>query len=77
MSTSPSTAHGFATLDVVELAVDSGRWPAGTSGTVLEAKEDGLLVEIDDAQGHAVDFIALPSSALRKVSMPIQEHLAV
>jgi hypothetical protein len=33
-----STPHGI--LDVVELRVDSGRWPAGTLGTVVEADGD-------------------------------------
>jgi hypothetical protein len=77
MSTSHNAHHGFATLDVVELVVDSGRWGAGTMGTVLEASKDSLLVEIDDEQGHSLDFIVLPGSAVRKVYVPAQEHLAV
>ena len=52
-------------LDVVELAVESGRWPAGTVGTVVEADDHQALVEISDDRGHALDFVALPHEALR------------
>ena len=51
-------------LDVVELAVDSGRWPAGTVGTVVEADPEQALVEISDDHGHALDFVSLPHAAL-------------
>ena len=45
-------------LDVVELKVDSGRWPAGTIGTVVEADADQALVEISDDRGHGLDFVS-------------------
>lgn len=51
-------------LDVVELKVDSGRWPAGTIGTVVEADPDRALVEISDDRGHGLDFVSLPHDAL-------------
>ena len=51
-------------LDVVELLADSGRWPAGTIGTVVEADDDQALVEISDDRGHALDFVTLPHDAL-------------
>jgi hypothetical protein len=51
-------------LDVVELLVDFGRWPAGTIGTVVEADDERTLVEISDDHGHALDFISLPHDAL-------------
>jgi hypothetical protein len=51
-------------LDVVELLVDSGRWPAGTIGTVVEADAQKALVEISDDRGHALDYIAVPHDAL-------------
>jgi chemotaxis protein histidine kinase CheA len=51
-------------LDVVELRVDSGRWPAGTIGTVVETHSDQALVEISDDRGHGLDFISLPHDAL-------------
>jgi hypothetical protein len=51
-------------LGVVELKVDSGRWPAGTVGTVVEADADQALVEISDDRGHGLDFVSLPHDAL-------------
>ncbi len=53
-----------AVLDVVELLADSGRWPAGTIGTVVEADNEQALVEISDDRGHALDFVTLPQDAL-------------
>ena len=60
--TMPEPRH--AILDVVELLADSGRWPAGTVGTVVEADDDKALVEISDDRGHALDFISVPHRAL-------------
>ncbi|MGH3267449.1 MAG: hypothetical protein ACRDNS_36315, partial [Trebonia sp.] len=57
-----ATRH--AILDVVELLIDSGRWPAGTIGTVVESDSDQALVEISDDRGHGLDFITLPHDAL-------------
>jgi hypothetical protein len=51
-------------LDVVEFKVDSGRWPGGTIGTVVEADADQALVEISDDRGHGLDFVSLPHDAL-------------
>jgi len=51
-------------LDVVELLVGSGRWPAGTIGTVVEADDQLALVEISDDRGHSLDFISVPHRAL-------------
>jgi hypothetical protein len=53
-----------AVFDVVELRADSGRWPAGTVGTVVEADAEHALVEISDERGHALDFISVPQGAL-------------
>lgn len=58
----PPTPH--AVLDVVELVADSGRWPVGTIGTVVEADDEKALVEISDDRGHALDFISVPHQAL-------------
>jgi hypothetical protein len=57
-----TTRH--AILDVVELLVDSGRWPAGTIGTVVEADSEQAMIEISDDRGHAPDFISVPHAAL-------------
>jgi hypothetical protein len=51
-------------LDVVQLRADSGRWPAGTVGTVVEADTEQALIEISDERGHALDFISVPQEAL-------------
>ncbi|MGO9496307.1 MAG: hypothetical protein ACLQA5_06290, partial [Solirubrobacteraceae bacterium] len=47
------------TLDVVELLTASGRGPAGTVGTVVEAHHERVLVEIAAGQGHGLDFIGV------------------
>jgi hypothetical protein len=60
-------------LDVVELKVDSGRWPAGTIGTVVEADADHALVEISDDRGHGLDFVSLPHDALAPHHQPSQQ----
>jgi hypothetical protein len=51
-------------LEVVELRTQSGRWPAGTVGTVVEASDTAALVEIADDRGHGIDFVSLPHDAL-------------
>jgi hypothetical protein len=51
-------------LDVVELLADSGRWRAGTVGTVVEADDKLALIEVSDDRGHALDFISVPHDAL-------------
>ena len=58
------TEPPHAILDVVELLADSGRWPAGTVGTVVEADAEHALVEISDDRGHALDFISVPHRVL-------------
>jgi hypothetical protein len=61
------------TLDVVELLVDSGRWPAGTVGTVVEADDRLALVKISDDRGHALDFVSIPQDALAsRPSQPVE-----
>ena len=54
-------------LDVVELLTASGRWPAGTTGTIVEADEQRALVEITDDRGHASDFVSLRHDELASV----------
>jgi hypothetical protein len=61
-NTMPEPRHTI--LDVVELVADSGRWPAGTVGTVVEADAEQALVEISDDRGHALDFVSVPHRAL-------------
>jgi hypothetical protein len=53
-----------AVLDVVEFLTASGRWAAGTRGTVVEADDQCALVEIADNRGRATDFVSLPHDKL-------------
>jgi hypothetical protein len=64
-------------LDGVELRAASGRWPAGTLGTVVEAFDDGVMIEIADDKGRGVDLLELPHEAVAVVPRPKQERLAV
>jgi chemotaxis protein histidine kinase CheA len=57
------------TLDVVELLTESGRWPAGTVGTVVETDGERVLVEIADDRGHGLDFISLPRDSVAAQSV--------
>ena len=61
MSTEKHTLHS-----VVALKVASGRWPAGTEGTVVETFEDGAMVELVDERGHTLDLLSLPYDVLEK-----------
>jgi hypothetical protein len=64
-----ATAH-HQILDVVELLVDCGRWPAGT---VVEADADQALIEISDDRGHGLDFISVPHDALAPRQRPSEQ----
>jgi hypothetical protein len=76
---SPEAARGPEPrlLDVVELQAASGRWSAGTEGTVIEVRDSVALVEIADERGHTLDILELPKTVLRPLTTPHQEHLAV
>ena len=65
-----------AVLEVVELLADSGRWPVGTVGTVIEANDELALVEISDDRGHALDFISVPHDALATTPLPTTGRVA-
>jgi hypothetical protein len=61
------TAPRHTELEVVELLTQSGRWPAGTVGAVIEVSTTSALIEIADDRGHAIDFVSLPHDALASV----------
>jgi hypothetical protein len=67
------SAQRHRVLDVVELQVESGRWPAGTIGTVVEADADQALIEISDDRGHALDFVSLPHDSLASSPRPTHQ----
>jgi hypothetical protein len=62
------TEPRHAVLEVVGFLATSGRWPAGTTGTVAEADDQRALVEITDDRGHASDFVSLPTTSSRPLS---------
>jgi hypothetical protein len=57
-------APRHAVLEIVGFLAPSWRWPAGTTGTVVEADDQHALVEIIDDRGHASDFLSLPRDKL-------------
>jgi hypothetical protein len=65
--------HAIHEHDVVALvqAVDRdegvGRWPAGTTGTVVGERGEHKLVEISDDQGVMLDLVSQPESQLELV----------
>jgi hypothetical protein len=72
-----SPEHDLQRLEVVELMAESGRWPIGTRGTVVELADSAALVEIADDRGHTLDLVEIPAHVLTPVRGPHQEHLAV
>ncbi len=64
-------------LDGVALRVATGRWPAGTLGTVVGVLKDGaLLVEITD-EGRTLETVLLPPHAVKRLEPVDQTRLAV
>jgi hypothetical protein len=48
--------------DVVVLRSRAGKWPAGSSGTVVSERGDDVLVEISDTSGVTLDLVAVAVS---------------
>lgn len=48
----------------VELAADIGRWPAGTSGTLVETFPREGFVEIVDEGGRTLNIVTAPYAEL-------------
>lgn len=57
--------HRWAPCPLVVLRVDSGRWPAGTVGTVVERLDAGAIVEIIGEGGCTLDMLSLPYATLQ------------
>jgi hypothetical protein len=57
-------------IDVVELREAVGRWPAGTTGTVVSDHGDVKLVEISEDQppGAMLDLIYVDEAKLKLVT---------
>ncbi len=50
-------------LDVVELGDARGKWPVGTSGTVVETSGEEAIVEITDEHGKTLELLTVPMSS--------------
>jgi hypothetical protein len=62
---SPAIPTAESVLARVELAADIGRWPAGTSGTLVETFPREGFVEIVDEDGRTLDIVTVPYAELR------------
>lgn len=51
--------------DVVALLCPVDGWPIGTEGTVLNKRRAVKFIEISNHRGEAVDFLDVPTEALR------------
>ena len=60
--------HAIGEIDVVELLEAVGRWPAGTTGTVVSDYGDVKLVEIADDRGVALDYVQVPEPELKLIA---------
>jgi len=62
------TRHVAKEFDVVEMLDPVGRWPAGTSGAIVDESRDWKQIEISDEQGQMVDLISVPGHRLRLIA---------
>ncbi|MEJ7891469.1 MAG: hypothetical protein WKF94_02380 [Solirubrobacteraceae bacterium] len=62
--------------DVVRFLSDSGGWPAGTVGTVVQSSDMIALVEIADDCGRALGFVSISHEQLttERKRPPAQRH---
>jgi Domain of unknown function (DUF4926) len=51
-------------LKIAELREEHDGWSAGTTGTIVEAFEDGALFEIADEDGCTLAMLPVPYDAL-------------
>jgi hypothetical protein len=57
----------FELHDRAELTRDFGRWPAGTTGTIVDTFPDGVVVELVSPSGETLDLLDLPLRAVQVV----------
>lgn len=60
--------HAIRENDVVELLQPAGRWPAGTSGTVVSEHGEDMLIEISDSQGQMLELISQSEPQLKLIA---------
>ena len=63
-----ATAENIKEIDVVAFKERIGKWPAGTTGTVVSDYGDDKLVEISNERGEALDLPVVPASKLRLIA---------
>lgn len=51
-------------LDVVSFKESVGRWPAGTTGTVVMDLGRDKVIEVSNERGEALDLPTVPASKL-------------
>lgn len=51
--------------DCVELLEPVGKWPTGTTGTVVSERGEWKLVEISDDRGIALDYVSVCEPRLK------------
>jgi hypothetical protein len=54
--------------DVVEFLYPAGKWPAGTSGTVVSERGENRLIEISDDQGQMLDLVSQTEPQLKLIA---------
>lgn len=60
--------HAIGEVDVVQLRDAVGKWPAGTTGTVVSERGEDKLIEISDLQGVTLDLISVAEPGLELVA---------
>lgn len=56
--------HAINENDFIGLREAVGRWPAGTTGTVVSDYGDVKLVEVSNERGEMLDLIQVPEPRL-------------
>lgn len=59
-----TTKHAISEHDVVVLRAAVGAWPVGTTGAVISAYDDTLLVEIAGPGGKTLETIQVSADQL-------------
>lgn len=60
--------HAIGENDFIGLRGTVGRWPTGTTGTVVSDYGPVKLVEISNERGETLDLIQVPEPQLKRIS---------
>jgi hypothetical protein len=61
-------------LDRVELTSGTEEWPAGTTGTVVDEFDGGVMVELVGPDGATLALLDLPLAGVRPVGHTADFH---